>query len=341
MEEFFTTIFQRIDQLNFEGRAKKKKTAFFIQFFPNLTEKHPLAPKNRETHLNMLGFCEIGDLVTMKRILEYADGRVDYIFLDVDQKIPGLEKSHETALECLKKSELQIYSDTVAWTQALFSMILHVRPPTRSLSCALVGDHMMSYRLASSLLDLGYGVLLASPSTNDAQNSIVLALNNLKLPYQKNQIGIWDGISPVDILVGTETKTAVITENMISAVNSDGLVVDGGIGSLTASSVKKARALGIKVLRLDNRAAISSVVQISLEARDLVNNRMGTDRIAGISVVAGGLMGNDGDIVLDSINKPSTVIGIADGAGRIRNSTNQTEEDALQRIKSLIWEVRN
>jgi hypothetical protein len=58
--------------------------------------------------------------------------------------------------------------------------------------------------------------------------------------------------------------------------------------------------------------------------------------MAGVSVVAGGLMGREGDVVIDSISNPTRVIGIADGTGRLLRKTSAANLKKIKKVKPEI-----
>ena len=74
--------------------------------------------------------------------------------------------------------------------------------------------------------------------------------------------------------------------------------------------------LVVKLLeRLDMIAGLSGEIIAALETKELIENIAGRGEINGVTVVAGGLIGKKGDVVVDSISNPNRVIGIADGIG--------------------------
>ena len=96
------------------------------------------------------------------------------------------------------------------------------------------------------------------------------------------------------------------------------LLFDGGIGSLSPESVAAAEAKGLRVVRIDMRATLAATALEAIRMRNIVEDHMGRDTWDGVRVVAGGLIGNEGEIVVDSIRNAGRVIGIADGKGGIR-----------------------
>lgn len=53
-------------------------------------------------------------------------------------------------------------------------------------------------------------------------------------------------------------------------------------------------------------------------------------------IVAGGLIGKPGDIVVDSVSSPTLVFGIARGDGQIEHPPDEDQLQTIERIKELL-----
>ena len=89
------------------------------------------------------------------------------------------------------------------------------------------------------------------------------------------------------------------------------------------------------------RAAMAGEMTTVLRTHQM-QKHMGRGEIAGISVVAGGILGEEGDVVVDSIIEPSKVIGIADGRGNLLYGR---EPDYVRRTieveREILWRKIN
>ena len=74
-----------------------------------------------------------------------------------------------------------------------------------------------------------------------------------------------------------------------------------------------------------------------LETEYLIKEMMGSITIKGVELVAAGVMGHRGAIIVDSIRDPSYIVGIANGKGRL-NLVPQTpdEENSIRFVEKLI-----
>jgi hypothetical protein len=69
----------------------------------------------------------------------------------------------------------------------------------------------------------------------------------------------------------------------------------------------------------------------------MVRELMGRAEIDGVAVVAGGVLGRAGDVVIDSISHPSRVLGLADGAGGVVYGAAGQGADRIARVQHAIW----
>ena len=56
----------------------------------------------------------------------------------------------------------------------------------------------------------------------------------------------------------------------------------------------------------------------------------------GIPVVAGGAMGGLGDVIVDSIHRPTRIIGVCDGRGGVKFRFDDAETERVRRVQAEI-----
>lgn len=114
------------------------------------------------------------------------------------------------------------------------------------------------------------------------------------------------------------------------------LVFDLLSGGIDAEIVQRLLASGAEVIRLDGRAALVGEVVGLLEAQQLADQVMGRGSVHAIPVVAGGVWGREGDVIVNSIKEPTQVIGIANGAGGIKTQLDADDLNALHNAKRML-----
>jgi hypothetical protein len=63
---------------------------------------------------------------------------------------------------------------------------------------------------------------------------------------------------------------------------------------------------------------------------------MGQGEVAGVPIVAGGLMGRYGDLVVDSVSNPSRVVGVADGQGGVIYESQPEFSENIEKVEREI-----
>jgi len=247
----------------------------------------------------VVGAIEVSDAADLERVVSEIDGRVDVIFLD---KTPRSDSWNicVTRLESREwQSRMLPYGDEIA---GLISAchIVAIEAGKRGGNCiALYGE--------------------------DDRTKMLSAL----FPYWGISIVDSEQASIIVVAGKTENNNQLFSENIT-------LVYDLVSGAVTGQIARDLLRNGVEVIRLDGRAAIVGEVVGLLDAQNLVDNITGRAAINSVPVVAGGVWGSDGEVVVNSIKNPSEVIGIADGKGRIKSRLSETDSRAMESVKNSI-----
>ena len=137
-------------------------------------------------------------------------------------------------------------------------------------------------------------------------------------------------------LIGCAIKTPSIDDSLVARLPDNARIFDVGIGNFTPKAVARARERGLRIYRFDSRAGLSSMVLRLLETDDLVRRKMGRIEVKGVEIVAGGLLGAPGAIVVDSINDPAYLIGVADGCGNLKSELTTEDHENMAFVSELI-----
>ncbi len=95
------------------------------------------------------------------------------------------------------------------------------------------------------------------------------------------------------------------------------------------------RQQNIVVYRLDVTAALSGLIQTLLATERIVSTEMGRRAIGNFSVVSGGYLAHDGEVVVDNFSEPRRYIGIADGKGDFQKNVTEERIVAIKEMLSI------
>lgn len=272
-------------------------------------------PFIRQNAVYVIGNAEVASVAQAVEIAKSIDGLVDYIMVDVDHShgpLMGMVRSVKTVVT---KSKILTYKDYDALVSAVDSLISQLCPEAEGINIAIVGNLRAATKLQSKLEDRGFRVRCVTTSSELRE--------------------------PTDLLVGLTHFEATVDVTILDHLAVGGMVIDAGPGSLHSDTIEKCHEKGTPVYRVDMRAGLSGEIINALETEELVQRIMGRGVIEGVDVIAGGVLGKKGDIVVDSISHPTKVIGVADGQGHLIAENELSSYIAtLQRVSGGIAKMR-
>jgi len=249
----------------------------------------------------VVGAIELSNAFDLERSILAADGAVDILFLDKTPREPEWNRMI-VKLESRKwKSRLLPYADEMAGLISACHIVAIESYNKDSAGIAVLGNDSRAEMFRHLVQYWGLNIV------DDTDASIIVIaskLKNYKPLYHPGLILIYDLMS----------------------------------GSITMDIAQDFFVKGVQVIRLDGRAALVSEVISLLDAQELTDNVMGRSTINSISVVAGGLWGNNGDVVVNVIKDPTQVIGIANGDGTIKAKLSEVDLHKLEIVKRALRE---
>lgn len=326
------------------SKKSGKFSVFTIAGSPNPNKRQASFPFIRQNSLCIIGNAEIAHLEEVIEIAKAIDGLVDVILIDVEQRDAKSAGTLDEVRKVVKKSRILTYKDSDSLVSAADTFICQLAPDLAAKKIAILGDNAPGCKLALKLAERGAEVTLWSKNIKRLQK-IAEGLNSL-LP-QESSGKIYASADPVEaskganILVGILPYSPLITVQILEVIQPKGIVVDVGVGTTYPEAIEYGIAHGIQLYRLDMRAGLSGEITNVLETLELVDKVIGTEDYDDIRIVAGGALGEKGDIVVDSIAQPARVIGVADGCGGLLEENEKEKyREKLAKAETMILKKR-
>lgn len=244
------------------------------------------------------------------RMAGAAQSYVDTILVDADVKSAasaGIVAQVRASVEA--RVAVLAYSDLDAWSRSIAHLVLADSKPRMTLPVVrlVVGDARIS-RL---------GELVAT----------ALTLRGVTVHRS--------AIEPANTLVCCAPLSANAATAWMKGIDS---VLDGWIGALPANALEQAHAAGIPVQRVDMRAVMQAEMLIAREMHDLFDHGRGAGVLDGVAVAAGGVIAPRGTVIVDSLQAPSRVFGMADGRGLLIDSgaLSHDEQQSVQTVERRV-----
>lgn len=296
------------------------------------------------TQSHVVGSVELSDEPQLEAALKAADGRIDVVLLDVDRKPFGPPNSAEIARRNLNKTTLLTYLDSRVWVEAVEDQVVRLLHEVLSGSeIVIAGDHPRSRFLALRLAERGANVMvlqdpdLPGMNTSDTLRSLSLEGADLKL----TQINATDAqasatLANARVVVAWPAGMPWFDRSVAESLSPNAYVLDAGIGAILPDAIDEARRRGCLLLRVNIWPALTGALSAAHESLMKTNDAFGWDTLDGIPIVAGGAMGNSGDVIVDTVRHPTRIIGVCDGHGGVSFRYNESEADRVRRVQAEI-----
>jgi len=306
----------------------------------------------RNTRQLVAGSVIVYEAHHASEIARAVDGRVDYVLVDAEKKVEpepdyfgsGDRGNIERAVrDEVKISTILTYKGndlSVDSIDCILTLMTHdIISGIGGKKVTIIGAGNLGSKLALRLVERGANVTLTRRN-QEKLVSIVKALNYIK-PEQTFGVvrGTTDneeGAAGADILVGMTNGIPVISSKMVDALAPNALIMDAGKGCLFPDAIKRANAQGLTIMRVDVRPGFDGQVAMLMRAESLLKQTLGRSVVNGVSVVSGGLLAREGEVVVDDVHAPRVVFGVADGCGDFVRILSSDEEARVQVVKESI-----
>ena len=320
-----------------------KKAIFSVSTTAKI-EKQPYMTPIRNCNDFVLSGCVVFSEYDLNHLLEKIDGIFDIILVDGEKTIPTENNKRvnlsKKCFEKLKKSKVSEYKPNDLTVNATWCFLNHRFKILREKRISIVGAGNIGSKLALKLVECGAEVHLHRRNYEKG-SQIVQGLNLIKpesidskIYFHENKKKLYVGS---DILIGTSNGHPVIDAEAIKSVKKNCLIVDLGKNNLTAEALKIATQNSLEIYRTDISVSIIAHVHETISMQNNIDNSYGRKDLGFCKIVSGGYFGIYGDIVVDSINNPTQIWGVAKGNGAFKKKLNMKDISKIKKIQiSLI-----
>jgi len=341
------TSSEALDLLLRELRARAVKSGKFSALNVVTGEKamtgFAVSGNIHSTQSHVVGSVSLTRDDQLTDVLHSADGRVDVVLLDVDRKPFGLTNAAETAHAALKKTALLTYLDSRVWVEAVEDQVVRLlRENLSEASIVIAGDHPRSRFLALRLAERGARVaLLSDPGQTTASlehlRSLSLAGDGLKLSSAAADTNsAFQSLSQANVVAVWPSGAPWFDRQFANHLARKSYVLDAGIGTILPDGIAEAQRRGCLLLRVNIWPALTGSLSAAHESLIETNDSLGWEMLDGVPVVAGGAMGQSGDVIVDSVHHPTRVIGVCDGQGGVRFRFTTEDAERVRRVQTEI-----
>lgn len=245
-------------------------------------------------------------------------GRV--LYLDVERK----QDLHlmRVARDVVTLAEVRQIKPNDLTVDALFALLVdRLGPDLSDLPITVLGTGNLGFKFAVRLAESGSRVALEGRDPQKV-DLLVRAINAV-VPENTPHPVVAGRLPGSRILVSAVTAEAVVQANWLATLSKHALCIDVGIGNFSPEFIEGAIAASHECVRLDVR---SGGDPLPLHPNPFFQKVAGRREIAETTIVAGGLIGRYGELVVDQVEHPTSVVGVANGTGGLLPYSEWTED---------------
>jgi len=309
------------------------------------TSKHALKYRilpRRVIFDNALSCFMINDTGILREILTYFDGKVNSIYVDVEQKQDI--NLFKIARDLVKNSQLIAVKPNDTTLESCDLLIRHqLNDDLYNKNVIVVGTGNLASKIAVRLAERQANVFIKGRTTSK-ENALIDGLN-LFLPKNTALISSLTQVNSklkADVIISFLSGPLAEEDILLSFITDKTIIIDGGINNFSSNFIQRMLSDNINISRLDTRIALPYQMLSKADyTRMFFNEIYGQNDFKGVKVASGGYIGAEGTVIVDNIKSPRQLIGIADGRGGVKKNEQltETERNRLQKIKQIVSEL--
>lgn len=368
LESWIYQINDLVLELNKIAKKKKVTTFFSISNTTSISNDNqypyvtPIRLLEGGVICGVVVFSQSQAVIAAKNI----EGKVDKILVDAEKKIGmqiGVNKdllTHFKIQDSLidnKSSELNEFGNISSAVRMVVAedKVIEYKPNDitvdaiwtflsirlRKLSgkkIAILGCGNIGFKLALKLVESGVSVALYR---RDSFKGVLMA-NSINMVKPKTTIATatffesaLEACSFSNVLIGTaNSDVPIISWQMIQTMAPKGMVIDVGKGNVDKNAIMKSNINNIEVIRGDVGASLYGFISHRYQMQNTIKKKIGRRELKpGVYIVSGGILGMNGEIVVDNYASPEFVYGVADGCGHMKTTLDNNDKKNIEEVK--------
>lgn len=331
---------------NIASHAKGRPTGFVIGNTSGIFDRGRFYPTPlREIYTLIYGGVIVRDVTTALQIARQVDGRVDYVILDSEKKIERIYYGKKDSgniekhvRQEISKSKIVTYKGNDMTVEAIDFLLGQIIGDLGARIIAVIGLGNIGSKIALKLVERG-AYVRAYRRDQKKLKTIVTGLNLIKSEHTIASISsaksIANACAGASVIIAAADSRGIIGEGHLKRLDRSvaPVLIDVGKGCF-ADSIMESKIY--PVYRVDVSMVQKHAFAALLETQAYYSQSLGRRTIDehNINLVSLGLLGKHGEIIVDNINKPSMIIGVANGDGSLMKPTGKYTE-AIKKLKTL------
>tara|TARA_B100000963_G_scaffold358210_1_gene382271 strand:- start:10189 stop:11277 length:1089 start_codon:yes stop_codon:yes gene_type:complete len=348
--KFEKVLLSRISDLKKIAKKEKKLSGFMIGNTSKSEKNEFYFTPLRDTKSMVVSGIIVYSETYAKKAAKYLDGKVDYILVDAEKKIPPKKNGDPSNIErrvkeVLKKTPMWVYKGNDLTVDAVDIFLTNfLKKNLRGIGgkkILIIGAGNIGFKIALQLVERGAKVYLCARNLKKLKLKVD-TLNSIKPIHTFEKVNkielknVKKIAHSLDIIIGATNGKPVIKKNMLIKLKKKTILIDLGKGTFFGDAVMYANDKNHKIYRVDISVALEGQINKFLMLKKNKSIVLEKKKLLGEKLVSSGLLGGYGDIIIDDIKAPKRVLGVSDGKGDFLRKLNFRQQKNVNKIISFL-----
>ena len=286
----------------------------------------------------------VRDVETAEKVARLIDGRVEYVFVDDEKKIRNIYYGPEDVgnieqevRKIVKRSTLLTYKGNDLAVESVDALVCNVLPAVSGSTVAVIGMGNFGSKVALKLVERGVHVAVHRRDQKKLR-MISAGLNHIKSADTISEITpartIAHACRGVRVVIGITNEKGVITRDTLKLADPAVVLVDAGKGCFHEDVASDPSFL---IYRVDVSIMQKHIFLGLMHTHAHMQKSLGRRNIPelGATLITMGLLARPGEVIVDDIERPSLVIGIAARGGVLEKNTPRVQK-RINEVKKIL-----
>lgn len=288
----------------------------------------------------------VRNVETAIELAKIVDSKIAYLFVDSEKKVSksnygqnDIGNIEKAILDSISSSILLTYKGNDLTVKSADTLIRVLTPNLTGAKIAIAGVGNIGMKLALSLLERGNSIYLYSQD-NSHSSEVATLLNKLKLRTTISRVysteNLLDAVDQAEVLIATSNRKKFIGLEHVNAMkhmpnSTSPILVDVGKGCFKDEVNNNSNI----IMRVDVGDELSSEIDSLISQHELLGSSIKTRTVGGVRFVIRRIVGKKGDVLVDNLTAPTSILGICDGDGNVVTVSSEVAEKHLKKLNGL------
>ena len=311
------------------SKKSKKKKCFLISSTSKKINKSFFVTPIRESKKSFYSGAVVFENKTAEEIAKKIDGKVDYVYVDLEKKISNKKDKLVNIERCVKEniktSIIKNYKSNDITVNSVETFVNdYFANDARGVggkNILIIGSGNIGSKVALRLVESGAHINLFRRNRKKL-NIISKAINYVKPRYTKAECKSINyekiDFNDYDVIIGCSNTKFKIKKIESKKVKKRQLILDVGKAVFEDKILDDLSRKNEFIFRIDVESMLSSFIDSTIETESFFKSNFIKSHNE-FNLVKKGLLGRKGDIIVDNVDNPKKIIGVCGNEGELTN----------------------